>query len=394
MNPSTAFGTVLADELARCGLREVVVAPGSRSTPLALAFWELEQAGRVRLHVRIDERSAAFTALGLAKASRAPVAVLCTSGTAAANFHPAVIEADESAVPLLVLTADRPPELRATGASQTIDQVKLYGAAVRWYAEAGVPERRPGMAGYWRSLAGRAYAHAAGALGTLPGPVHLNLPLRDPLVPGAGEGDWPEPLDGRPGGRPWTAVDPAPAAAPALALPWTERGVVVCGDGDYDAAALVALAEQAGWPVLAEPSSGARRGPNALPGYQYLLAAPAFLASWRPELIVSAGRPGLSRPQSALLGLAARAGRTGTGGPAVRHVVVASGPGRWADPQRAATDVAAAVSLTGVPAAVPGRWLETWRRADAAARAAAEAVLDAGLARDAAGDEGAPGPAD
>ncbi len=183
MNPSTAFGLVLADELARCGLREVVVAPGSRSTPLAMAFWELDQAGRVRLHVRVDERSAAFTALGLAKASGRPVAVLCTSGTAAANFHPAVIEADESAVPLLVLTADRPPELRGTGASQTVDQVKLYGSAVRWYAESGVPERRPGMAGYWRSLACRAWAHAAGATGTLPGPVHLNLPFRDPLVP-------------------------------------------------------------------------------------------------------------------------------------------------------------------------------------------------------------------
>ena len=140
MNPSTAFAAVFADELARCGLREVVIAPGSRSTPLAMAFWGLERAGRVRLHVRIDERSASFTALGLAKASRRPVAVLCTSGTAAANFHPAVIEADESAVPLLVLTADRPPELRATGASQTIDQVKLYGSAVRWYAESGVPE--------------------------------------------------------------------------------------------------------------------------------------------------------------------------------------------------------------------------------------------------------------
>ena len=183
MNPSTAFGAVLADELARCGLREVVVAPGSRSAPLAMAFDELDRAGRIRLHVRIDERSASFTALGLAKASGRPVAVVCTSGTAAANFHPAVIEADESAVPLLLLTADRPPELRGTGASQTVDQVKLYGSAVRWYAESGVPERIAGMAGYWRSLACRAWAHAAGALGALPGPVHLNIPLRDPLVP-------------------------------------------------------------------------------------------------------------------------------------------------------------------------------------------------------------------
>jgi 2-succinyl-5-enolpyruvyl-6-hydroxy-3-cyclohexene-1-carboxylate synthase len=395
VNPSTAFATVLADELARCGLREVVVAPGSRSTPLAMACWALERAGRVRLHVRIDERSASFTALGLAKASRRPVAVLCTSGTAAANFHPAVIEADESAVPLLVLTADRPPELRGTGASQTIDQVKLYGSAVRWYAEAGVPERRAGLAGYWRSLACRAWANAAGALGALPGPVHLNLPFRDPLVPdgapqavipdGASQAapgsppdisvfaddDWPESLAGRPDGAPWTRVAAAAAAVEPLELPWTERGVVVCGDGDYDAAALVGLAERAGWPILAEPSSGARRGPNALTGYQYLLAAPEFIAARRPDVIVSAGRPGLTRPQSALLALA----RAGT--PAVRHVVVGSGPGMWADPQRAATDVAAAVALTGAPARATAAWLGAWRAADAAAARASGAVLGA-----------------
>ena len=373
MNPSTAFGTVFADELVRCGLREVVVAPGSRSTPMAMAFHELDRAGRVRLHVRIDERSAAFTALGLAKASRRPAAVLCTSGTAAANFHPAVIEADESAVPLLVLTADRPPELRSTGASQTIDQVKLYGGAVRWYAEPGVPERGPGMTGYWRSLACQAWAQAAGAAGTLPGPVQLNLPFRDPLVPDD-DADWPEPLEGRAGGGPWTRFGGAEAAAEPLQLAWTQRGVVMCGDGDYDAAALTDLAERAGWPVLAEPSSGARRGPNALVGYQYLLASDAFGAAHRPELIVSAGRPGLSRPQAALLGLA-------RSGAPVRHVVVTQGPGRWADPQRAATDVAASVRLTGAPGApgasgARGGWLGEWRRADAAAVRAADAVLD------------------
>jgi len=374
VNPSTAFGRVVADELARCGLREVVVAPGSRSTPLAMAFWELDRADRVRLHVRVDERSAAFTALGLAKASRRPVAVLCTSGTAAANFHPAVIEADESAVPLLVLTADRPPELRGTGASQTVDQVKLYGSAVRWYAESGVPERRAGMARYWRSLACRAWAHAAGDPGTLPGPVHLNLPFRDPLVPDASpaDDDWPDSLAGRPDGEPWTRIAASGAAAAPLGLDWAERGVVVCGEGDYDAGALVALAERAGWPVLAEPSSGARRGPNALSGYQYLLASPRFMAEHRPEVIVSAGRPGLTRPQSALLGLAGTAGT-----PAIRHVVITSGPGLWADPQRAATEVATAIRLARTPAAVPGRWLGAWRRADAAATRAAGAVLDA-----------------
>ena len=442
MNPSTAFGAVLADELARCGLREVVIAPGSRSAPLAMAFDALDRAGRVRLHVRIDERSASFTALGLAKASGRPVAVVCTSGTAAANFHPAVIEADESAVPLLLLTADRPPELRGTGASQTVDQIKLYGSAVRWYAESGVPERVGGMVGYWRSLAGRAWAHAAGELGTLPGPVHLNIPLRDPLVPDADPtapsaaparlasnslpsgapvqptrseleaADWPDSLAGRPDGAPWTRIGGAASVAAPLELPWAERGVVVCGDGDYDAAALVSLAEEAGWPVLAEPSSGARRGPNALTGYQYLLASPEFMAAHRPTVIVSAGRPGLTRPQSRLLRLArdeasigpasaaagagsagrvsAGTGSAGTGwaddasaASPVRHVVIAQGPGMWADPQRAATDVAAAVRLTGAPerasAGEPAAdsWLAQWRSADAAAATAATAVLDA-----------------
>jgi 2-succinyl-5-enolpyruvyl-6-hydroxy-3-cyclohexene-1-carboxylate synthase len=368
VNPSTAFGLAFCDELARCGLREAVLAPGSRSTPLAMALFELERRGRLRLHVRLDERSASFTALGLAKASQRPVAVLCTSGTAAANFHPAVIEADESAVPLLVLTADRPPELSSTGANQAIDQIKLYGSAVRWFCTAGLPEQRPGMTAYWRSLACQAWAYAAGAAGGLPGPVHLNLPLRDPLTPelpgDPAAQDWPESLDGRSGGQPWTRFEARGAVAGHLELPWAERGLVVCGDGDYDAAALVGLAEQAGWPVLAEPSSGARSGPNALPAYEYLLATPEFAAAHRPDVLVSAGRPGLSRPQSALLA-----------GPAGRHVVISQGPGRWSDPQRAATDVAAGLRLSGSPAR-DTPWLQAWRRADEAARHAADAVLD------------------
>ena len=370
MNPSTAFGAAFSDELIRCGLREAVLAPGSRSTPLAMAFYEAARRQRLRLHVRIDERSASFTALGLAKASRRPVAVLCTSGTAAANFHPAVIEADESGVPLVVLTADRPPELRGIGANQAIDQIKLYGAAVRWFCEAGLPEARPGAVGYWRSLACQAWAHAAGAAGGLPGPVHLNLPFREPLVPDGDEQwfDGAESLDGRPGGQPWTRFPAQHATSDPLELPWTERGVVVCGDGDYDAQALVELAGQAGWPVLAEPSSGARRGPGALSAYQYLLATPEFVRAHQPDLIVSAGRPGLSRAQIAFLG----------NGTARRHVVVAQGPGRWADPQRAATDVAPAVRLTGVPGGTgsPEGWLDRWRRADEAARRAVDAVLD------------------
>jgi 2-succinyl-5-enolpyruvyl-6-hydroxy-3-cyclohexene-1-carboxylate synthase len=373
VNPSTAFGIAFCDELARCGLREVVIAPGSRSTPLAMAFSDLERQGRIRLHVRIDERSASFTALGLAKMSRRPAAVLCTSGTAAANFHPAVIEADESGVPLLVLTADRPPELRSTGANQAIDQIKLYGGAVRWFCEAGVPERWPGMTAYWRSLACQAWAHAcggAGGPGQGSGPVHLNLPFRDPLTPDIGSGaqDWPESLDGRPDGSPWTRFHGSggPGGVPPVEITeieLTERGVVVCGDGGHDSA-LVELAEHAGWPVLAEPSSGARRGPNALPAYQYLLATPEFVAAHRPDVIVSAGRPGLSRAQMAFLN-----------GPAGRHVVIEQGPGRWADPQRAATDIAAGIRLSGRPARTTA-WLTEWRRADDAARRAVDRVLD------------------
>jgi 2-succinyl-5-enolpyruvyl-6-hydroxy-3-cyclohexene-1-carboxylate synthase len=389
VNPATAFGLTFADELVRCGLRDVVVAPGSRSTPLAMAFFDAEQRGLIRLHVRIDERSAAFAALGMAKAARRPVTVLCTSGTAAANFHPAVVEADESGVPLLVLTADRPPELRATGANQAVDQVKLYGTAVRWFCEAGVPERRQGAVGYWRSLACQAWAFASGSAGSLPGPVHLNLALREPLTPdlpgSPGGEDWPESLEGRPDGVPWTRfhgpgeygragsppVSGAVIPQGEIQLPWTERGVVICGDGDCDAAALVELAEQAGWPVLAEPSSGARYGPNALPAYQYLLATEDFVAAHRPDVLVSAGRPGLSRAQLAFLG--------GVNGPAGRRVVIAQGPGRWADPLRGATDVAAGIRLTGAPAGSrTAGWLDGWRRADEAARRAVDAVLDSG----------------
>jgi len=366
VNPSTAFATVLVDELVRCGLREAVVAPGSRSAPLAMALHAAAAQGRLRLHVRIDERSASFLALGLGKASGRPAAVVCTSGTAAAHFHGAVIEADEAGVPLLVLTADRPPELRGTGANQTIDQIKLYGSTVRWFCEAGVPEDRPGQVGYWRSLACKAWTVAAGNAGAIPGPVHLNLPLRDPLVPTPG--DWHGPIDGRPDGRPWTEVTAAGQAAaglPFLELEWTERGLVVAGDGTPNPGELVALAERASWPLLAEPSSGARYGPAALTAYQYLLESPEFLAQWRPEVIVSAGRPGLSRGQLALLHAA------GHSGP---HVVLLQGPGRWADPARTATHVAGQVGLRGAPGGATG-WLQTWMAADTAARQAADDVL-------------------
>jgi 2-succinyl-5-enolpyruvyl-6-hydroxy-3-cyclohexene-1-carboxylate synthase len=373
VNSSTAFATVLVDELVRCGLREAVIAPGSRSAPLAMALHAAAgPRSELRLHVRVDERSAAFLALGLAKASGRPAAVVCTSGTAAAHFHAAVIEADEAGVPLLVLTADRPPELRGTGANQTIDQVKLYGNAVRWFCEVGVPEDRAGQGAYWRSLACRAWSHAAGNAAAYPGPVHLNVPLREPLVPdtsGSGAVGSAESLAGRPDGWPWTRMAGLPdsAALPALELDWTERGVVVAGDGAAEPAGLVRLADDAGWPLLAEPSSGARHGPHALGSYQFLLDCAEFMASHQPDVIVSAGRPGLTRGQLALL----RRGAT-------RHVVLAQGPGRWADPARTATDVAGRVILRTSPpesSSSPGRWLASWLVADSAAGAAADAAL-------------------
>jgi 2-succinyl-5-enolpyruvyl-6-hydroxy-3-cyclohexene-1-carboxylate synthase len=367
VNPSTAFAMVLVDELIRCGLREAGAARGPPRAPLAMA---LHGDDRVRLHVRLDERSAAFLALGLAKAGGRPVAVVCTSGTAAAHFHAAAIEADESGVPLLLLTADRPPELRGTGANQTVDQIKLYGSAVRWFCEAGVPEDRPGQAAYWRSLASRAWAHAAGNGGTFPGPVHLNLPFRDPLVPDEPGEHLPAARAGRPDGAPWTTVTGSSAPEPAE-LDWTERGVVVCGDGTADPAAAAALAESAGWPLLAEASSGARTGPAALGAYQYLLDCTEFMSAHRPDVIVSAGRAGLTRGQQALLR-----------GPVERHVVLSQGPGRWSDPARSATAVAGSVVLRGAPASrQPSEWLRSWRDADAAARAAADKILaaDGGL---------------
>jgi 2-succinyl-5-enolpyruvyl-6-hydroxy-3-cyclohexene-1-carboxylate synthase len=358
VNPATALATVLVDELIRDGLSDAVLAPGSRSAPLALALHAALLEERVRLHVRIDERSAAFLALGIAKRSGRPVAIVCTSGTAAANFHPAVIEAHESGVPLIVLTADRPPELRGTGANQTIDQVKLYGSAVRWQCEVGTPEERPGMVVYWRSLASRAWAAAQEPD---PGPVHLNLAFREPLIPSGGEAAWCEPLDGDLTGA-WTKVRAATPGS-VLHVPPTRRGVLVVGDGAANVKRYVAAASMAGWPVLSEPTGGARYGDHALSSYHFLLGVPEFVERHPPEVIVTLGKPGLSRP---LLSFLRRADE---------HIVVAPSLARWPDPVRSATQVAQEVEIPVV--AGDDAWLKSWRVADAAAAAAADAVLDA-----------------
>ena len=182
-NANTALASAFVEELARGGVRHAVVCPGSRSTPLAVALW---RQAEIDVTVIVDERSAAFFALGAAQATKSPVAMLCTSGTAAANFHPAICEADESAVPLIALTADRPPELRGIGAGQTIDQIKLYGSSVRWFCEVGTHAADDDGLLHYRSVACRALASAKGE--PRPGPVHLNLAWREPLAPVAVEG--------------------------------------------------------------------------------------------------------------------------------------------------------------------------------------------------------------
>ena len=362
MNPSTALARVLVDELVRGGVTEAVLSPGSRSAPLAFALHAADAAGRLRLHVRIDERSAAFLALGLAKASGRPVPVVTTSGTATANLHPAVLEAAEAHVPLLLLTADRPPELRGTGANQTVDQVKLYGGAVRLFVEVGAPDERPGQVGYWRSMACRALAAAEG-LGAPAGPVHLNLAFRDPLVPDLEPGGWD--LSGRPDGLPWTARVVGAPVPVADDLP--ARTLVVLGDAAPEVtAAALHLAAARGWPVVAEPSGSAGAGTTLVDAAELVLAAPGFVAAHRPDRVLVVGRPTLSRA----------VGRLVAGSPSD---VVVSGDG-WADAARTADRVlptvpAGPVPAGPLPAGVDPGWLTAWRAAGAAARAAVDAVL-------------------
>ena len=368
---SPQLAAVLIDELARAGVTDACLAPGSRSTPLAMAVFADE---RIRLHVRHDERSASFLAVGLARATSRPVAVICTSGSAVANLHPAVVEADASRVPLLLLTADRPPELRGTGANQTTDQLKIFGSAVRWFCEMGAPEG--GLVQYWRSAASRACAEARGALGGPAGPVHLNLPLREPLVPAAGDEVDPG-LGGRPNGAPWTATgDPrqAPAAVDLSELveqiQATERGLLVVGETDTDPRPLRALAEAAGWPLLAEPQSGARAGRCAVTTYDYLLRDAPFAAEHDPDFVVIVGKIGLSKTLLAWLS------------PDIPQVLIDRN-GSWLDPSRSLGRVITADPAATASAVVDdllersgSAWLDSWLAAEHSVRHEIDDLLD------------------
>ncbi|MCQ3809915.1 MAG: 2-succinyl-5-enolpyruvyl-6-hydroxy-3-cyclohexene-1-carboxylic-acid synthase [Acidimicrobiia bacterium] len=270
-------------ELAACGVTDVVVSPGSRSTPLAVAARNQEA---LRVTVQLDERVGGFCALGMAKASGRPVALVCTSGTAAANYLPAVVEAHHSGVPLVVCTADRPPEHRDAGAGQTIDQVKLYGDHVGWYSEVPCDLEQPD---YFARLAVRA-ATTAGA-GPNPGPVHLNWPFRKPLEP-----QGPLPRLSSTVGRPVVPVRPlVDADVEALSRLAGRRGLIVSGAldvGDAEAAAIVAFAEAAGWPIVADAGSQLRgRGSLVLDGAEWVLGHGAL----SPDVLVRIGGPPSNR---------------------------------------------------------------------------------------------------
>lgn len=358
-------------QLLASGVSHVVLSPGSRSTPLALGA---HTAG-LEVVVQLDERSGGFHALGLAKAQRRPVALVSTSGTAAANYLPAVIEASHSGVPLVVCSADRPPELRAWGAGQTIDQVGMFGTNVRWWFDAPVASESPSSMG--ADLAARAVLESSRHPA---GPVHINFPFREPLIDITGV---PVVPDGE-AMTVSTAMPPSPApglvSEVADLVRRYERGVIIAGPADFgpDGGALVALARAAGWPVLAETTSQLRTGPDAIDGpvvatFDLWLRNAELAQEFAPELVFAAG----ATPTSKAL-------RRWLAGSVPRHVIVADSARDLPDPEHLATvitDCSGPALAAGVAAEVGalnrrGRWEARWRRAEAAASSAITLALE------------------
>ncbi len=327
---------------------------------------------RLQVHVILDERSAGFFALGAGRATGLPAIVLCTSGTAAAGLHPAVLEASYGRVPLLVCTADRPAELRGIGAGQTVDQAHLYGTAPRLFVDVAAPEDRSGVGPEWRSLAARAFATT---VGMPPGPVHLNLAFREPLVPtGAPLVEAP----GRPGDRPWTVVDRARPGAEAHAVDslaarvaTAPKGLLVAGWGAEAGADIVRdFVEASGWPLLADPLSGLRTDPSAITTYDTLLRIPDPAGVRTPELVLRLG----AMPTSKVLGA-----RLAPPLPVIR----VDPTGSWLDPNRADEQliVADADALLGaVTARLAARgaspWRDGWANAEQVARRTIDGFLE------------------
>lgn len=354
------FCATLVDEWIHQGVRSAVIAPGSRSTPLAMAL-----AARIELSVQVvhDERVAGFVALGVGL-SGVPSILLCTSGTAAANFFPAVVEAGLSDVPMIVVTADRPEELRGVGAPQTIDQIELYGGHVRWYHDPGVADAAE--RGRWRALAAETMQRAQA------GPIQLNLPFREPLL-GVAE-DLPEALAGSTAGR--TALhDGQKPSVPVgetggelLGEITAARGLILAGGrSGVDAASVAALHALTGWPILADPISGMRHLDGVVTTSESMLRSATFADSHLPDIVVRLGRPSTSKT------LAQWVDRAVSGGAQLLQI---GGPG-LIDP---GGNVDAVVTIGVVIAAVMGStkdsgWLDDWVAADCAADAAVLAVL-------------------
>ena len=349
MTANMLASATLVDEWIRCGVRHAVIAPGSRSTPLAVA---LANRDELQIHVVHDERVAAFMALGIGLGG-VPAVLLCTSGTAAVNFHPAVVEAGLSDVPMIVCTADRPPELRGVGAPQTIDQIELYGRSARWFTDAPVPDRdQPDQRGLWRPLAQRAFVSATA------GPVHVNLPFREPLLDASGSFELP-------------GVIGPPVRIPPSTLPggWgtsgpldvefdRQRGVIIAGGRSGAAPTeVVALAERLGWPILADPCSGVRE--HAVTAFDSLLRHAEFAHAHAPEIVVRVGRPPASKTLSQWV-IASGAPVLQVGGPGV------------VNPDGNVTKFCSLADLATLNGAPGTPWLARWRHANERA----EAVFD------------------
>ncbi|APE16789.1 2-succinyl-5-enolpyruvyl-6-hydroxy-3-cyclohexene-1-carboxylic-acid synthase [Mycobacterium sp. WY10] len=348
MNPSTAQARVVVDELIRGGVRDVVLCPGSRNAPLAFALSDADRAGRLRLHVRIDERTAGFLAIGLAVAERAPVCVAMTSGTAVANMGPAVVEANYARVPLIVLSANRPYELLGTGANQTFEQLGYFGTQVRAAISLGLAEdsadKLDGLNAQWRSATCRVLAAATGARTANAGPVQFDIPLREPLVPDADPGPADIP-PGRPDGKPWTYSPPVAFYQP-LEIDLTPDTVVIAGHGAGVHPNLAAL------PTVAEPTA-----PHAVNPLH-----PLALPLLKPRQVIMLGRPTLHRPVSTLLA-----------DPSVPVFALTTGP-RWPDVSGNSAATGTRAETTGTP---DPAWLQRCAEANANTMAAVRQQLAA-----------------
>src|SRR5215469_3795203 len=382
-NPTYVYVGAFVDELQRAGVRNVVICPGSRSTPLAIAF---AAQPAIRTWIHVDERSAAYFGLGMAKQLHQPVALLCTSGTAAANFLPAVVEAKLTHVPLLVLTADRPHELRDNGAPQSIDQNRLYGTYVKWFVEIAPPEATNVALRYIRTIAVRA---AASVQANPAGPVHLNFPFREPLTPEPIPGHSLPPAtqrdlaawQGRPDNAPFVEVREAPLDAPAAVtmaylmdmVRGAQRGLIIVGPNDDLALVepIVRLARHLGYPILADPLSQLRCGDHdqvmVLSSYDAFLRIDSFIESAQPELLLRFGAMPTSKPLLLYL----------------KHyadcpLVIIDGHGGWEEPTQLASQLIHAdpaglcqsllTRLDQSELSVSQAWLTAWQDADRVTR--------------------------